>query len=88
MDKFQKKKLELSNKLKEVRDGIGRLDEAKRTLGAGQRDPEVIKIMTENSKLLKEATQMWTDLKQILLEDETRKGKKRLEKKRFPTDEK
>jgi len=81
LDKFGKKKLELNNKLKECRDGITRLDDAKRTLSAGQRDMEVIKLLNENSKMLKEATAMWTELKQILLEDEAKKGKKRLDSK-------
>jgi len=75
MDAFGKKKVGLNAKLKDCRDGINRLDEAKRTLAVGQRDQDVIKITAENRNLLKEATTMWTELKEIYVQDENKSGK-------------
>jgi len=81
MDAFGKKKVSLNAKLKECRDGIGRLDEAKRSLAVGQRDQDVIKITAENRLMLKEATTLWSELKEIYVKEEKITGKKRLEQK-------
>jgi len=81
MDAFGKKKVALNAKLKEVRDGIGRLDEAKRSLAVGQRDQDVIKITAENRQNLKECTTLWSELKEIYVKEEKITGKKRLEQK-------
>jgi len=81
MDAFGKKKVTLNAKLKECREGLARLDEAKRTLAVGQRDQDVIKITAENRLTLKEATTMWSELKEICMQEEKKSGKKRLEQK-------
>lgn len=81
LDKWSKQKVQLSHKLKTLRDGVDKLDEVKKTLAAGERDQEVIKLMSQNSKVLKEVTAMWTELKQILIEDEKKTGKKALDEK-------
>jgi len=81
MDAFGKKKVALNAKLKECRDGIARLDEAKRTLAVGQRDQDVIKITAENRAALKEATTLWTELKEEFIKDENKSGKKKLDQK-------
>jgi len=81
LDKWSKQKVVINNKLKEIRDGIDKLEEYKKTLPPGERDAEVIKLMNNNSKMLKEVTADWAEMKQILIKDEQKKGKKKLDKK-------
>jgi hypothetical protein len=76
MDKFTKAKSAVNKKLKEVREGVQRLEDAKRNT-KGERDAEVIKIMTGNTRIIKEATALWSELKQTLIKEEkSSKGKK------------
>eukprot|EP00808_Paulinella_micropora_P015762 g19167.t1 len=75
MDKWQQQKHVLDMKLKQCRDAVDKLDAMKRTLKEGQRDKEIIMTLQANSKLIKEATGMWSVLKQLMVADEKKKKK-------------
>lgn len=76
MDKFQKKKRELNQILKTVRTDTDRLTELKRTLGPDTRDANCIKLMNDNSKALKQASELWQELKVIYASDSKKRAKK------------
>lgn len=76
LDKWQKSKYTLENKLKDVRASVNKLDEIKRTLREGERDKETITLINQNQKMLKECTAMWSELKQHMLVDEQKRRKK------------
>lgn len=78
LDKFQKKKRELNILLKRIRDKIAELQEYRRKLGEDSRDPNIIRIQSENSVQLKLAGDTWKDLKDCLAEDQ--RSKKQAEK--------
>lgn len=69
MDKFQQKKRALVLLLKKTRDECTRLTDFRRQLGEDSRDKEIIRLMSENSGRLKNASDMWQELKTILAED-------------------
>lgn len=64
-DKFDKQRAAVNHKLKETRAGIEAMQDIKRTSSGNGRDAQVIKQMVENEKLIKEASALWSQLKQI-----------------------
>jgi len=69
LDKFQRRKRELVLVLKKTRDECTKLREFRKKLGEDSRDKEIIRLMSDNSALLKSANEIWQDLKTILAED-------------------
>jgi len=73
MDDFQRKKYDLNVLMRDLRKDITRLQELKKEKGEDTRDQAVIKLQHNNDKALKQATDLWNDLKTILIKDEKKK---------------
>jgi len=73
LDKYSGKKRELNLLLKDLREEVDRLQMLREKAPDG-RDAATIKLYAENSKKLKEATQMWNELKDQVIKDQ-KKGK-------------
>jgi len=81
-DDFQRKKHELNSLLKDIRVDVDRLNEMRKHLGSDGRDPNSIRLSSENNDRLRRATELFTQLKQIQQKDEKKKsGKKKVSEK-------
>ena len=79
MDAFQRKKYDLNMLLASTRPNVDHLcDLRKREGGGTNRSTELISSQLQNTKDLKRAGTLWTELKTILARDLAKKGKKRL----------
>jgi len=69
MDAYSRTKLELSLLLKDLGKDVGRLIEL-RAAAPGGRDHTTIKVYSQNCTKLKEASELWKKMKEIVLKDE------------------
>jgi len=76
MDDFQQKKYNLSQRIFAIKENVEKLVEKRKALGENVRDTETIKMQQSNQKDLKEALDLWSDLKKQLVKDAQRKKKK------------
>lgn len=74
MDPFQKKKRELNLLLREVREGIVKLEGMNKELGSA-RDATSIRVLTSNQQRITEACNVWKELKNIIITAEKKGGK-------------
>lgn len=79
-DDFQRKKHELNVLLAEVRGDVDRLNEMRKKLGPDGRDNMTIRLSSENNDRLRQATDLFSELKRVQERDERKKKKKFSEK--------
>jgi len=84
LDDYGRKKYELMDMIKDVREDIDRLNESRKASHDG-RDVHTIRLQTDNNRKLRDAAAVFNELKGIHLKDEKknpkRKGKKKIDDK-------
>ena len=80
-DDFQRKKHALNTLLTDVRTDVERLNELRNKLGKDERDTTTIRLQSDNSDRLKEAYELFNELKQQLSKDADKTGRKKIDEK-------
>jgi len=80
-DDFQRKKHGLNVMLQDIRADVDRLNELRKKLGREERDTQTIRLQSDNTIRLKEAIELFNDVKKQLDKDAARTGRKKLEEK-------
>jgi hypothetical protein len=86
LDSFSRLHHELNGKLTRIRNDVDRLNELRKSKSRGGtdgRDGTTIKIQSDNTQNLRQATEMFNELKKLLIKEENRKmgTKKKLSEK-------
>ena len=80
-DDFQRKKHALNTLLQDIRTDVERLAELRNRLGKDERDTTTIRLQSDNSDRLKEAYELFNELKKQLEKDAERTGRKKIDDK-------
>ena len=80
-DDFQRKKHALNTLLQDVRTDVERLNELRQRLGKDERDTTTIRLQSDNSDRLKEAYELFNELKAQLAKDAEKTGRKKIDEK-------
>ena len=80
-DDFQRKKHALNTLLQDIRTDVERLTELRNRLGKDERDTTTIRLQSDNNDRLKEAYELFNELKAQLSKDAEKTGRKKIDEK-------
>ena len=80
-DDFQRKKHALNSLLSDIRQDVERLVELRKKLGSDERDTTTIRLQSDNSDRLKQALELFQELKKQLEKDAQKTGRKKVDDK-------
>ena len=80
-DDFQRKKHALNTLLSDIRKDVERLVELRKKLGGDERDTTTIRLQSDNSDRLKQALELFQELKKQLEKDGQKTGRKKVDDK-------
>lgn len=78
MDDFNRRKYELTQQLKTIRDDVRKLQDIRKEVGKNSKDTASIRLESNNTKNINRASALWRDLQQALMKEEKKRGKKAL----------